>query len=146
VSASRQSPSPSFDFFAASTRQAKKIRVKITNPLAGGADSTDLHHARKFLNKFRAIRVPGPNPVITFVASAAESSRRDAADRALTARITGADYDGVRSSFAEQLAAIPVINAPKLIRKERSSRDWSYQVSVRRPRTFAPKSPVQLSA
>ena len=50
-------------------------------------------------------------------------------------RVTGQAYDKVDQFFHREARNLPVINPEKMIREEKSSRDWSYTAGVsRRPR------------
>jgi hypothetical protein len=56
-------------------------------------------------------------------------------EQRLQARLTGGGYDGIdRVLDASELRRI-VVNPDKLIRREKSSRDWSYSTAVLRNST-----------
>ena len=127
-------------FFAPNAREAKAISVRILNPFPGGNEFTSLYRARRFFEKKKAKpAIVGGRLAIEFVYASQEQAaeQRDRADRDHTRRVTGRGYDLVRSSFLDDARHIPIIDAPKIIRQERSSRDWSYTAAV----THSPARP-----
>lgn len=45
-------------------------------------------------------------------------------------RITGVNYDDVDRSFHREAPALPLIRVDKMLRHEKSARNWSYSAAV----------------
>lgn len=110
-----------------------KIEVVIENPPAGYQNKTSLERARRYERAGRAIFVA---PLaIRFLDTATHAAIVKAAEARMHKRVTGQAYDRVDQSFHREARNLPVINPEKMIREEKSSRDWSYTAGVsRRPR------------
>jgi len=103
-----------------------KQEVRIVNPVPGGQNRTSVERARRFVRHGRAVMV-GPlvlqfldTPLQRFIAADAQEK--------LLAQNTG--YDRTDRTFYDSARQIPIINASKMIREERSSRQWSFSASV----------------
>lgn len=109
-------------------------KVIIENPAPGGSAITSLNRARRFVDTKRAV-FTGPQAIRFVVDSPRIELLRviaQAAEDRVHRALTGGGYDGVRSTFYAEAPAIPIVNAAKMIRQERSERNWSYTSSVRR--------------
>jgi hypothetical protein len=107
-----------------------KVQVLIENPPIGCQNRTSLERARRYE---RAGRAKFVSPlVIRFLATATQAVVAKTAEESLHARVTGLVYDRVDRSFHRNAHNVPVINPKKMIRQEKSSRDWSYTASVSR--------------
>jgi hypothetical protein len=107
-----------------------KIEVLIENPPVGYQNKTSLQRARRYVHAGRAQFVEPL--VIRFLDTPVQVAIVKAAEEKLHARITGQEYDRVGRSFHREARNLPVINPEKMIRDEKSSRDWSYTASVAR--------------
>jgi hypothetical protein len=107
-----------------------KVEVLIENPPAGCQNKTSLERARRYERAGRAQFVAPL--VIRFLDTATQAAIVKIAEERLHARLTGQGYDRVDRSFHRDARNLPVINAAKMIREEKSSRDWSYTAGVRR--------------
>lgn len=54
------------------------------------------------------------------------------ASAAALRKATRAGYDGVRRVFDEELPNVPVVQGQKMVREEKSDRNWSYTAAVKR--------------
>lgn len=106
-----------------------KIEVLIENPPDGCQNKTSLKRARRYERAGRA-RFVAPL-VIRFLDTATQASIVKTAEERLHARVTGQEYDRLAQSFYRDAHNLPVINPGKMIREEKSSRDWSYRAGVR---------------
>ena len=107
-----------------------KIEVLIENPPAGYQNKTSLERARRYERAGRAQFVAPL--VIRFLDTPTQAAIVKSAEDRLHARITGHVYDQVKESFHRDARHLPLINPLKMIRDERSSRDWSYEAGVSR--------------
>jgi len=107
-----------------------KVEVLIENPPVGYQNKTSLQRARRYESAGRA-RFVAPH-VIRFLDTAMQAAIVKTAEERLHARITGQGYDRVNQSFHREARNLPVINPAKMIREEKSSRDWSYTAGVTR--------------
>src|ERR1700689_347163 len=101
-----------------------KVEVLIENPPVGYQNKTSLERARRYERAGRA-RFVAPL-VIRFLDTATQASIVKTAEERLHARVTGQEYDRLDQSFYRDARNLPVINPGKMIREEKSSRDWSY--------------------
>jgi hypothetical protein len=107
-------------------------KVSIENPVPGGGEVTSMNRALRFVATRRAvftgaqsIRFVTDSPRVELVRTI-EKATEDRVHRA----VTGVGYDRVGDTFFESARAIPIVNAGKMIREERSERDWSYTSAV----------------
>jgi hypothetical protein len=107
-----------------------KLEVLIENPPVGYQNKTSLARARRFERAGRA-RFVAPL-VIRFLDTPTQAAIVKIAEQRLHARLTGQAYDNVDRSFYRDASNVPVINPAKMLREEKSSRDWSYTAGVRR--------------
>jgi hypothetical protein len=106
-----------------------KVEVLIENPPVGHRNKTSLERARRYERAGRA-RFVAPL-VIRFMESPMQAAIMKTAEERLHARITGQGYDTVDRSFHREARNLPLINPAKMIREEKSSRNWSYTAGVR---------------
>lgn len=107
-----------------------KVQVLIENPPVGCQNRTSLERARRYE---RAGRAKFVSPlVIRFLDTPTQATVAKTAEARLHARVTGHLYDRVDRSFHRDARNLPMINPEKMIRQEKSSRDWSYIASVNR--------------
>lgn len=109
---------------------AKSITVQIENPPEGFLAVTSLEHARRYERKGRAVFIGALT--IRFVDTAAQRRLCERATAERRARITAGEYDRVDRTFFTSARNLPLINADKMIREERSSRKWSFTAAVDR--------------
>jgi hypothetical protein len=91
-----------------------------------------MNRARRFVETRRAVFTGAQS--IRFVVDSlrvelvrmVETATEDRVHR----EITGREYDHVGRCFAKELPRIPVVSSAKMIRQERSERDWSYTSAV----------------
>lgn len=105
-----------------------KVEVLIENPPLGYQNKTSLQRARRYERTGRA-RFVAPL-VIRFLDTPMQAAIVKTAEDRLHARVTGQAYDRVNRSFHREARNLPVINPAKMIREEKSSRDWSYRAGV----------------
>jgi hypothetical protein len=96
---------------------------------------TSLNRARRFVGSGRAV-FTGPQ-AIRFVVDSARTEllqrRAQEAEERLHDRVTGGNYDRIdRVLTLPELARLPLVCPSKILRNERSDRDWSYTAAVRR--------------
>ena len=109
-------------------------KVKIENPVSGESEFTSVNRARRFVDSGRAVFVGARAIRFTSESRRAEMVRLIAAatEARVHRELTGAGYDREAGSFYQHARAIPIISPEKMIREERSERDWSYAKAVRR--------------
>lgn len=107
-----------------------KVEVLIENPPAGYQNKTSLQRAQRYERAGRA-RFVAPL-VIRFLDTPMQAAIVRTAEDRLHARVTGHAYDRVNRAFHREARNLPVINPGKMIREEKSSRDWSYTAGVSR--------------
>lgn len=107
-----------------------KVEVLIENPPVGYQNKTSLERARRYERAGRAQFVAPL--VIRFLNTPMQAAIVKTAEEELHARATGQAYDRVDRAFHRQARNLPMINAAKMIREEKSSRNWSYTTGVRR--------------
>jgi hypothetical protein len=108
-------------------------KVKIENPIPGESEYTSLNRARRFVGSGRAVFTGAQ--AIRFVV---ESRRAEivrlvakATEDRVHRAVTGVGYDRVDRCLGEkELRHVPVVNGVKMIRQERSERNWSYASAV----------------
>ncbi len=109
---------------------AREPQVKIENPLMGGNALTSLSRARRFVDKGRAVFV-GP-AIIRFLDSSQQQKIRLAAEKRLHSHLTGGGYDCINRMLGErEMRNLPIVSPAKLLRSEKSDRDWSYTAATR---------------
>lgn len=106
-----------------------RITVKIANPPIGHRDETSLEHALRYVRKERAV-LDRAAMVLTFLDTAMQAAILEDARKAAHAKLTGVCYDRVDREFFEHARALPMVNPAKMIREERSSRNWSFRAGV----------------
>jgi len=103
--------------------------VRIENPPPGHRDQTTLNRARRYERAGRAKFVEPM--VIRFLDTPIQRKiLKSAKDRELAA-ISGGNYDRVNRMFVDEARRLPLIDPQKMIREEKSKRDWSYRAGVR---------------
>lgn len=103
--------------------------VRIENPPPGHRDQTTLTRARRYEKAGRAKFVEPM--VIRFLDTPIQRKILKSAEDKELAAISGCNYDRVNRVFAEEARRLPVIDPQKMIREEKSKRDWSYRAGVR---------------
>lgn len=116
--------------------------VHIENPLPGTRDECTVERARRYKRdnrvEFVAVDQHGDPMVIRFLNTPlqafVEKQAEDGKHEKLLATlgVTRGGYDRIDSLFHDASRHIPVINAEKMIREVKSSRNWSYTTAVDR--------------
>lgn len=104
--------------------------VRVENPQSGQREMVDGTRAQRLIAEGKAVStVTSGGFVLQIRLIEALTFEQQRARQRLA---TGRHYDSLNQSFAEQLPGVPVVQASKMIRMEKSERDWSYAKSVRR--------------
>jgi hypothetical protein len=101
-------------------------QVRIENPVSGGNAVTSLKRANRFVRSGRAVFLAPL--LLRFLDTPLNRVALEAAREKLLIQNTG--YDRTDRSFFAAARHIPIVNAAKMIREERSPRNWSFTVSV----------------
>lgn len=118
----------------------QNMKVCIENPLPGAPAFTSRNRARRFVRAGRAVftitdrRIrfilePMQTGLLALAAHCAESAKE-----AGNKRDTKGGYDRDQRSHIKDIRHLPIVQADKMIRQERSSRNWSYSTAVSRRR------------
>ena len=100
--------------------------VRIENPVAGKRAEIGPGAAEDMIRNGTAVAACRVNGLLALIRLTGPARNEK--------EVTGREYDAVSRSFHGNAIHIPVIAAEKMIREEKSSRDWSYQQAVRRMR------------
>jgi len=123
---------------------ARKPWCLVLNPVAGGSAATSMNRARRFVKAGRARFVD--NNAIEFLDVPLNRGVALNAEEALHRRIVGVNIDAIsRTMTRREMAGLPIVGAERMIRRETSSCDWSFERSVRRDSTLA-DTPAEVEA
>jgi hypothetical protein len=108
----------------------------ILNPMPGGNNATSMNRARRFVKAGRARFVDASK--IEFLETPLSRRIAVSAEEALHRRLVGVNIDAIsRAMTRSEMANLPILSVDRMIRREASSRDWSFDRSVRRDSTRA---------
>jgi hypothetical protein len=110
-------------------------KTLIENPAPGGRAETTGNRARRFVRAGQAVFTG--ERTIRFVRDEAGIALLRMIEETAVARIargSGVEYDRVKRCFDRELPHIPVVNPAKMVRQEKSSRNWSFSAGVEQKR------------